>query len=962
MERFLKHADKVFEYLPIGILVTDNFGNIIIANKANERLLGIPKEVIIKKSIFDDWHSVDSDQNPLTSSEYPASISFHEKKVIYDYEMGINIGNGKIKWLLVTSVPVDSDHYGVIISYSDITDRKNSQEALKQSEQLFDNIFASLQSGLCIIDISQNVLLFNAFFSKIIGHDNLIGLKCLSLFSEYEKHSIQTIIEAVLLTESAKETEVCIRRNHHTYYYDLHCSPLNNNKAEMAGIILNFRDITLKREIERELSNTSENLHELEYIVSQSPMVFSLRKVSEDFPVRFISSNINQFGYTPSDFYSGRVTSLDIIHEDYKELVRANYENMIANELNSVEINYKIYQRDGSLRWINEYTFLRFDEQGEKNFIQSITYDITKIKVAEKSLLFRANFESIIAKISTLFVRLGAESIDEAINSALKIIGEFSQVDRSYLFLYSDDGKYMSNTHEWVSDGTRSEKESIQNLPVNELPWWQKQIENRREIYIPKVEDLKEDAKIEKEVLLSQKIKSLICVPLFTEERVVGFLGFDSVKKEKIWRDEDFPLLRLVGELIIFAQKHQKSEQERKKAESALLREKDELSITLKSISDGVITFDLDWNEIIANDAALTIIGQPNEKYTEISINNFAELIEEKEKSAFFDNINKLHFDNVNGINNNQTIINAKDGTRKIILYSLNKIQTITKEYQGFVFVFRDITEKVQIENQLSHSQKMESVGQLAAGIAHEINTPMQFVGNNITFLKEALENITKYISELKKSVPNDVKELEKKLEIDYLLEEIPEALEQSTIGISRVSKIVMAMKDFAHPGGGEKAFANINNCITTSSTISKNEWKYVSEIEFDLNPDIPYVFCNADEINQVLLNMIINAAHAIEEKLGKEPKEKGVITISTTSEKNYVTIQIKDTGTGIEKENINKIFEPFFTTKEVGKGTGQGLAITHNIIVKKHRGKVSVESEKNKGTTFIVKLPIKME
>lgn len=285
--------------------------------------------------------------------------------------------------------------------------------------------------------------------------------------------------------------------------------------------------------------------------------------------------------------------------------------------------------------------------------------------------------------------------------------------------------------------------------------------------------------------------------------------------------------------------------------------------------------------------------------------------------------------------------------------------------------IVRDITELVEMERHFALSQKMESVGILAAGIAHEINTPMQYIGDNTQFFKNAFYEIRTFILKaeelLKENQDNEkvaeiFKELQyikEELDYDFLMEEIPLAIDNNQTGISQINKIILSLKDFSHPSSKEKSLNNINHGIEVTTVISKNQWKYVADLDTELQEDLPNVPCIIDEINQVLLNMIINAAHAIQDKIGKEPTEKGKITIKTQANGSFVEIFIIDTGQGIEPENISKIFDPFFTTKEVGRGTGQGLALAHDIIVNKHGGIISVDSTPGVGTTFIIRLPI---
>ena len=197
------------------------------------------------------------------------------------------------------------------------------------------------------------------------------------------------------------------------------------------------------------------------------------------------------------------------------------------------------------------------------------------------------------------------------------------------------------------------------------------------------------------------------------------------------------------------------------------------------------------------------------------------------------------------------------------------------------------------------------------------------------------------------------------KADLDYLLDEIPRSLNQTLDGVRRVAKIVQAMKEFSHPGGDEKAPIDINHAIDTTLTVARNEWKYVAEVKTEFDRSLPLVPCLAGEFNQVILNLVTNAAHAISDKNGNSGQMLGQITIRTRREENWAEVQIEDTGCGVPESNRSRVFELFFTTKEVGRGTGQGLALAHTIIVKKHGGQIWFQSEEGRGTTFFVRLPL---
>jgi two-component system, NtrC family, sensor kinase len=309
----------------------------------------------------------------------------------------------------------------------------------------------------------------------------------------------------------------------------------------------------------------------------------------------------------------------------------------------------------------------------------------------------------------------------------------------------------------------------------------------------------------------------------------------------------------------------------------------------------------------------------------------------------------------------------------------VNPVANEGGEIEHLVIVARDITERTkaeeerrQMEVQLRHAQKMESIGQLAAGIAHEINTPTQYIGDNTQFVQDAFRDLTVLLEAqgrlleaakqgaISAELVAEVEAAAAAADVEYLSEEIPKAIEQSLHGVQRVSKIVGAMKEFSHPGTGEKSAVDLNRAIESTLTVATNEWKYVADVVLDLDAGLPPVVCLPGEFNQVILNIVVNASHAIGDVVGDGSKGKGTITVITRQDGDDVEIRICDSGTGMPDHIRARIFDPFFTTKEVGRGTGQGLAIAHSVIVDKHGGTIHVESEVGKGTTFVLRLPIR--
>jgi two-component system NtrC family sensor kinase len=272
---------------------------------------------------------------------------------------------------------------------------------------------------------------------------------------------------------------------------------------------------------------------------------------------------------------------------------------------------------------------------------------------------------------------------------------------------------------------------------------------------------------------------------------------------------------------------------------------------------------------------------------------------------------------------------------------------------------------------ELLQAQKLTAIGQLAAGIAHEINTPLQYITDNILFVRDAFDklvfsteahrHVVKAIQE-KRPFEDELKravDTQKKLNIHFLVDEVPNALEQCDEGLKRVTTIVSSMREFSHPSGGSLVPTNIQRAIESTMTVARNVWKYIADFETDFAPGLPLVPCMRDEFNQVILNLIVNASDAISDVTKGGANGKGKIKISVYTKGDWLEVTLSDTGGGIPEGIQKRVFEPFFTTKPVGKGTGQGLAIAYSVIADKHKGKISFSSVSGVGTTFTILLPL---
>jgi signal transduction histidine kinase len=265
------------------------------------------------------------------------------------------------------------------------------------------------------------------------------------------------------------------------------------------------------------------------------------------------------------------------------------------------------------------------------------------------------------------------------------------------------------------------------------------------------------------------------------------------------------------------------------------------------------------------------------------------------------------------------------------------------------------------------HAGRLASIGFLASGLAHEINTPAQYISNNLAFIQESMETIQEMLDSAQSLTESTADTEEAKAfgvtcppdDIEFLLEELPKAISQSRDGIAHISKIVQSMKEFSPHEGGEKMRADIHKILDSIITVTHNASKEVASFKRCYDSSLSKILCNVDELRQVFLNLIINSIQAIESSQ-KQRTDLGEIVITTESEDEFVSISIADSGDGVPEEISDRIFDPFFTTKDVGEGSGQGLNICYEIIVNKYGGAIETRNVPDSGAIFTVRLPVK--
>ena len=450
-------------------------------------------------------------------------------------------------------------------------------------------------------------------------------------------------------------------------------------------------------------------------------------------------------------------------------------------------------------------------------------------------------------------------------------------------------------------------------------------------------------------------LERLCSIPVFLGEDAVGQITLGN--KPSPYLAEDVEAVRQMGEYYALALERLRARERLDEAESRFLN-------VVETMYDGMAMMDETATVSYANQRMADMLGLGLRDIFGHRIQEFMDPDSAERMQRAMGESERLESESLD-----LTWLGRHGGIRTVV--SRTPIIDDRGRYRGAFCIVHDISERLRLERQLLQAQKLESIGQLAAGVAHEINTPAQYVGNNIRFLQRSLAELLQGQREMEAMLKaaaagGRCPDLGKRIDafhlshdFKFIMEELPEAVAESIEGIDRISEIVRSVKQFAHPGDQEKALSDINEAVGNTVLVSTNEWKYAAELDTDLAEDLPPVPCVSSEIKQVVLNLIINAAHAIEDKLGQKPSTKGRITVRTRLADDHVLISVSDTGTGIPDAMRARVFDPFFTTKAVGRGTGQGLSIAHTIISEKHGGSIDFETEEGIGSTFTVRLPL---
>jgi len=800
--------------------------------------------------------------------------------------------------------PVETGGLQMLVTLQDITGRRKAQEALRESEERFQQISNNIDQVFYLAGIVSNRIAYvSPAFEKMFGRGWQMSSQAPGLWLEAVipecREQIVASQKRLLAGEAVQDEYQIVGPYGSTRWIKHHANPIRDPQGKVSKYAGVLEDITEAHAAREALQQSEEKYRSL---VRNIPDV--VWSVDSDRRVVFNTANAERLtGYGSEDYYKhGPGLWFESIHPDDAARVKQAFEALFDRG-QPYDVECRARRKDGTWIWVHDRAIVTYEKDG-KRYADGMVSDITERKRAEEEL-----------RSKTAFLEALSNS---TIDGILVVDDQNQKILQNHQFMKTlkvpqhilDQKDDLVMRHDFAARIKNSEEFLAKIAYLYEHP----------------SETSRDEIEFKDGMILDRYSAPVI--------------GKDGKYYGRIWTFRDIT--------------------ERRRDE-AVLRQ---LSLAVEQSPVSIMITD--------PDGRITYVNPRFTEWTGYSLGEVSGRNPRLLKSGYTspDEYKKLWQEiTQGGVWRGEFRNRRKNGE----FYWESVVITPIKDAQGaisrFLAVKEDITERKLMESQLRQAQKLEAIGQLAAGIAHEINTPTQFASDNLTFLRDSWESLSAVLEAYRSAIADAmgsglteqtwsvIREAERKEDLEFIASEIPRAIEQALDGVQRVARIVRAMKEFSHPDSGEKAPVDINKAIETTITVARNEWKYVAEIETRFCPGLPLVPCHAGELNQVILNLIVNAAHAIKDKVKDGPK--GAITVRTGVQGEFAEIAVTDTGSGIPEAIRSKVFDPFFTTKEVGKGTGQDLALAHSIIVKKYTGKIWFETEIGQGTTFFIHLPL---
>jgi PAS domain S-box-containing protein len=808
-------------------------------------------------------------------------------------------------------------------------------EQLRETNQALQSLVDSSPLAICLIDGDGRVSLWNPAAESIFGWpaDEVIG-RLLPVVPPEDLTRFRSLVARVMRGDRLGEIALKRRKKDGTLIdVNLWASPLHDAEGRVNQILGMYTDMTAYRRTEEAL-RTSEEYHRA--LLANSHDIICV--VDATAAMQYISPSLTTIlGFTRDDLIGQ--CAFDFVHPDDRAVAQATLRQALVDDGATVPFTLRTKRKDGTYR-VLEGTGRCLDQEASVRGIIVNAHDITDRHHAEQLRLVTSRLSQSPAS---------GESLAEWLRMAQEQIAQIMKADNFYVALYDAIREmywfpYVSDEHEKFSVYTREEFRKT-------LTDYIRRTGRPLRVTQKEVDDLVARGEIDE---VGTPSPVWIGVPLSTPRGVVGVAAMQDYKNADTYGPGELEEFAALGERIALVIERQQTEEAQQR-----------LSTAIEQAVDLVVITDNEGNIEYVNPAFERTTG-----YDAASVlgKNPRTIKSGQHDDLFYQGLwTTIRSGSVWSGN---FVNRRRDGTLFTEVATITPVRDSSGRIVNYVKVSHDVTAQQMMEAQMRQSQKLEAIGSLAAGIAHEINTPIQFIGNNAHFLSHSFATLLDLITDCLRTIERvlgdgvshpDLVELLKKrdlADVPYLSKEIPNAISQSLDGIARVTEIVRTMREFSHPGSGTRSRVDINRALEGALTVARSELKNVAEIITDFQSSLPAVECLPNDINQVFLNLLVNAAHAVAEAKSAG-RARGVIRVATRLIDGWVEVSVADNGVGIPASIRDEIFKPFFTTKPIGRGTGQGLAIARDSIEKRHGGTIRFESTEGAGTTFYVRLPV---
>ena len=813
------------------------------------------------------------------------------------------------------------------------TQRRLQEEVARRKIRELDSFINNLPDMAWLKDVDSNFVAANKAFGKAVGMEPeyLLGNSCEVCFGKEKAREFRqddqkvmdgkrqvTILETI---PDALGNEV---------YLETIKSPMFDEAGAVVGTVGVARDITRRRQMEEKLRESEERYRLL--ADNATDVIWTL---DMDFRCTYVSPSVTrQRGYSVEEVMAQTLeemltpSSLKIAMAALAEVQTVQRSGQSQDWLRRLELELR--RRDGSTVWTEMQISVLRDQSGKLVGLQGITRDISErrkseaalqeahdelenrvkertadLKATGERLQYRVELETLVSSISTDFIDMPPGEVDLRIDRALHQIGAFSGVDRGYVFLLAGDGTVASNTHEWCAAGTEPQIANLQGLLIDAYPWLMAQLSRFETIHVPRTGDLPPEATAEKEILQAQNVQSLLLVPMSYRGDLVGFLGFDAVRKEMAWGEEDASLLKAVGEVITSALK-------RRSADDALRESEEQFRSMVATCFDGVL---------IHHDNTILEVSRPladrlGYSREELLGNEALGIVAPESRDQAMGIVRSGH-DAVY-----ELVGEMKDGTR--IPLEVITSSCTHRGKRARMTAFRDISDRKRAEREMVSLERLRAIGEMSGGVSHNLN-------NLLTGMLGP--------AQLMKMETQDPRILRECNTI------IASALRATDL-VDRLHRSVRAVREGIQPVSVSEIAAN---AVEATSPVWKDEAESRGisvEVAQDFRTDTQARGVPGGLLD-VVVNMILNAVAAM--------PEGGQVRLETYQRSDEVLLDVRDSGTGMDSETARRVFEPFFTTKaDVGSGLGLSTALT---MVTGWGGTIDVKSELGKGTTFSIRL-----